>query len=423
MDENISRLIDSDNPQDRKRAIQLLVKEGTQEALTYLSALYRDETDPEIRKMAVEAGKRIRKQQQEAQWVGEGDPSIGEIAKKKNPPPETVPISEMQRTRAESLVELALNRDVAGDNVAARRHMSKALQVNPNLLNDQYTLGIAAEIFGVNAEDVADVIDVGSTGGKSKRKHGDGGDDSPTWSDAFTGLLIYMLIVGAITFATTLLSFQAFSGTFATLQTQIEAELGANWTAEFGEDVEIFMMMTNAISTLGIAFSASSAVSAAIGSVIGMLIWYMAVHFVATTLLSGAGTYPGLIVRTINIYTVFTAISGIVSFVSAIVMVNVLIEPLLALDISTIGPDEIERAFLPNFDTFATIFAALSIASLVGGLVFLYLTSRGIARNYEFGTATGCISQVIAYVVLVVIVLGCFCASSAVLGAGFAAMF
>ena len=63
MDSRILQLIESANPQDRKKAVQMLAKMGGPEAIRYLGIIYKQETDSEVKDLAVQAGKYIKKQQ------------------------------------------------------------------------------------------------------------------------------------------------------------------------------------------------------------------------------------------------------------------------------------------------------------------------------------------------------------------------
>jgi hypothetical protein len=425
MDQHILNLLDSPDGADRKEAIKLLVKDGSDEALKYLSALYKTETDPEIKQLAVKAGKLIRKRQQEnAMFEDDGEMAFEDAIEEDDAP---VEVSEMQRTRANSLLELAMDRSVAGDNAAAEKHLIKAFQINPNLLQDDYAVGVAGDIMGISASEVKSILREESTPeGKRKRKRKNSEitshEGDATWNEAFTDMLIYMLVVGAITFVSTLLYFQFFAQTFASVDQQF-AEAGLYSTTDGVEAAASMEAALSFFNTIGIGFSAVAAFSSAIGSLIYLLIWFFVIHFVATTFLSGDGTFRGLVHNTINYYTAFTVAYTLFGVGMFFLMTNSFLTPFSDASILTMSEAELDRMFAENLNNATSMLSLLGLLMFVGFIAFLYFTSKGIGKTYQLGTATGCISQIIAYIVLVGVIFACSCAFSALFASSVSAAF
>jgi len=81
MDSKILQLMESANPQDRKKAIRMLAQVGGKESLRYLGLMYKQDDDPEVKDLAIQAGKLIKKQETEAAVASTPAPAAAPAAR------------------------------------------------------------------------------------------------------------------------------------------------------------------------------------------------------------------------------------------------------------------------------------------------------------------------------------------------------
>jgi hypothetical protein len=111
-------------------------------------------------------------------------------------------------------------------------------------------------------------------------------------------------------------------------------------------------------------------------SVVGAFIYGAAVHFVATSLLGGAGTLVYLYRKVIPFQTYVTLILGVA--------------------IAVVG-------LSGSVELFSVL---IGVGSILGSIIALYMLSAIVGRVYDFGTATGC-GAIILGSILLVVVGGC----------------
>lgn len=179
MRREIYTLLHSRYPEDRKEAIKMLVAQGDGEALRHLAMLYKYDTDPEIQRLALQAGKLLKRLQgsnltsatttQEVRAVYAAQPDIvdGEEEDKEDaappvprkpvgstpvPPPVLsepdyyVPVSTFDLQRSYGYIEAA---QLLYDQVKFKQaieNLRRALNVNPNLRYDDSFIQTAAYI-------------------------------------------------------------------------------------------------------------------------------------------------------------------------------------------------------------------------------------------------------------------------------------
>lgn len=211
----IDMLIDPD-PAVRKRGVTTLGKSKDPDALPYLAEVYRDDEDAEVRELARKAGIYIKKNATPkpppaevetpastyTQMYGDGDSLYDEDDKddeedyanaSQTPLPSQIRVTQAQEERARGLVQQALDLNMRGDNTRATRTLEKALQLDPRLVNDSYTLSLAATITGMSGREAVQSL-APSDAELQKRVISGGGKRSP-----FQLLLAYLIIVGGVT--------------------------------------------------------------------------------------------------------------------------------------------------------------------------------------------------------------------------------
>jgi len=403
IDQQLIDMLDDPNPQVRTDAVKQLARMKSQEAVQYLAAVYKTDDDAEVRELARKAGLYIKKKMTEEQWTGgEG---VEEDEPEPNDEPERYDVSARAEESSKGLMDSAMNLHVAGDDVKATEYVEKAFMNNPNLQFDTYYLQMAATILGVKDDHVADMLlgDVEFKGGKAKRKrkNSDREDDVST-ETVIIDLLIYWIVIAAILIIGTLIQFQLISSIMdaAMASPEFSSQLSAAEAAEAEEQIALFMNMFIGVGLIG---SIIYSVIISFFSILMLLIQYAFIHFSATSILSGDGSFKGLIHKLTNFFTASYAVFAIVGYLMAYL------------------------AFQSIADAFATgemsggggadgLLSILSFAYFIGAIVWLFWLGRLIGKNYDFGAGKGCVSVIIAYVLMSALACACSFAFSAVVG-------
>jgi hypothetical protein len=181
MDSQITLLLESARPQDRKKAIEMLAKLGDPEAFRILARVYKTDPDPDIRDLAVKAGKEI-KRATSTQEVSRIPPqsSTQEVSRVPHqkitqersglnavPPPrfnypqaekrveeiQPVFVSPGKQSQAQQQLQTALDLSRGGQKGKAIDHLIKAFKTNPNYRLESYPLNTAANITGLSKAD------------------------------------------------------------------------------------------------------------------------------------------------------------------------------------------------------------------------------------------------------------------------------
>lgn len=368
IDQQVVDMIDNPDPQVRADAVKKLARAGTQEAVQYLAAIYKTDSDPEVRELARKAGLYIKKKMTEEKWTG-GD------GVEDDEPDDVVQEIEVSPRAVESskgLMDSAMNLHVAGDDDKAVEYIEKAFLQNPNLQNDPYYLQLAATVLGVKGDEVAEILlgDVEyGRGGKAKRKRKPREDDVSTEA-VVIDLVIYFVVIATLVAVGMLLLISVLNGIF---QEGIQSgEFAAAMSEEGFEPIDSEMVMSVLSGFLqgGIVISVITGVITGIYSVIAWVMQLACMHFIATSMLGGDGTFKQLIHKTTGFFTVFTVAYTIMSFLLIYVYVN----GMLVEDLSTaMGP-------------VSAMMCVLSIGSL--GYLFWFISA--LSKVYEYGKGSGC---------------------------------
>jgi len=417
MDSQIQRLLDSSDPNERIQGIKLLAKEMPDNAITILSAIYKTDSDPNVRDMAVKAGKYIKKNQSVPPLLEDEEYDDDPIEEE----PEEIVVSDGARKRADTAVETAMSQLVAGNRDGARKQIQKAFDLNPHLADDPYTAGIAGDILQMSSTDAIEVLlgrqeDPNYNSDKAKRKRGEGGEDDVTWGTAFAELAIFGLALGVVSFVLTLVFYQVFSGEFIDLGNQIAEAVAATGDTELMEEFGYITAAEGFLRTGVIVGSAIGAVFGAFFNVVGLVIWLGIVHFISTGMLSGNGTYRSLIYKLSNFYTLAFVLYYIAFGIIGYIMIQDFMEFFtVAIDTALANPNmtdaEMDLLFATEMTPVLERLTNLYFMAMCGSLLFfvgiVYWTSRLIGQVYDFGTGSGCLAQFISYIALSVFACGC----------------
>jgi len=376
LDQDLVDMLDSDDADDRLFAVKAMAKSRDPEYLQYLAIVYRTDDDPDVKDMALKAGKYIKKAAAEDDWTG------GEAVYDDDDEDEEVEVSQRDQERAQSYVEQASNLSFSDENEKAIEMLRKALLTNPNLKNDDYTRSLSSTITGYSDDMAISYILSEASQPKAKNKRG-GGADETTWEEAIVDLAIYWLVNAGVTIVSVLL----FSRAITDLATQ----------SEFLTPAELEGL--GALASGGLVAVLISGFFISLFQVFALLIYYSAIHMSATMLFAGDGTFKGLIHKTSNYLIVVVVIFSITGFIQQYVIIT-----------SSFGLE-------PN--SLLTTLAALSSGiSFFGGIGAMFWFGSLIGQNYDFGMGKGCAAVVAGVIGLALLSCACVFIFTSILGVG-----
>lgn len=426
MDERILQLLESDDPQNRKRAVAALAKSGDPDALQLLARAFKREDDQEVKQLIVKAGKYLKQQieQDDEPAASETDERVmragydtyTESEAADNEPYQDVheaygdeeerveyKVSAMQAQRANTALDMALNFSVQGKNKDAEKQLVKALKANPNLRYEHRFAALAIEILDLpQGEAVEAIVDAAEGKRKrkakpdaatgAKRKMGDGADDDEIgWDTALLDLAIYFVVMTGLLIVSSLVQFQFISGYFA--------EFGAELN-QYYDDPSVSPLPLD-VTALGalvagsfVLYALSIGLVSSAMQVILLLIQYFFIHIVAKFLLAGDGTFRGLIHRLTTFITVTTVIATLGAMIYVYWVFNTLF---------TAAINENEAAL----NSIASVNMAVTCGGAFVFLLWLVRIAYLVGKNYESSTLTGCFTIVIAYIFMFISFAAC----------------
>lgn len=149
----IFRALKSPDPEERKKGIKALARTGEREALRYLATIYKEDSDPEVRQLALDGGKHIKRLMLQGDWVGEG---IKHPTQEMKAVTSTIPAKDQKLSKKymDDALEFVVNEDYDRAEALA----VKAFKLNPDLKHDIYYSGLAGEVMGMSAEEAIATI-------------------------------------------------------------------------------------------------------------------------------------------------------------------------------------------------------------------------------------------------------------------------
>lgn len=223
MEAQITLLLESTNPQDRKQAIRALAKMGGQEALRTLAGVYKYDEDPDLRELAIQAGKYIKKQTTAESTLppaANAAPSYYryapevEEAVEDEPEPEveeeikSVVVSAGKLQQAKGLLDRALDMSMKGEDDKALDSLVKAFKTNPNYRLDTYAMSIAYNITGMDKQEMLALVsddtrlrtmknDAKQKVSKEKAKRREESGEV-TWDTVALDIVLYYIIIAGL---------------------------------------------------------------------------------------------------------------------------------------------------------------------------------------------------------------------------------
>jgi len=407
-DPRLLDLLKNPDAAKRKAAIQALARSKDPEAIAYLERVADYDEDDSIRDIAEKAIVYIKRNNPDNTTL----PAM-ETKRQSAPVEESVDSSNddqsmggavvivhpAEEERSRRLLSSALDLNMRGQNAKATKAVIEAFKANPNLKNDAYARGVASTATGLHvAEAVAKVMDGSAAelyepkkkGAKPKRDDGGGAigdlptrdsdgreageETEATFGGAMVDTLIYGIVSALITGGSWLLFlYVLLPGLPPDLRnTQMSPELNIT----LGQYINILSTGTTESILL-------SSLVTLVSAVLSTMFYAGVVHWIATSFLSGEGSFSAMLQRYAVFCTIITIVSAIFVIISGVLFFNVLSNSdVNSLSILTSG--------------FGIVGFAISIYSIWG-------LSVRIGRTYAFGTGKGCLSILISGIAIMIL--------------------
>lgn len=381
MDQQIIRWLDSSISADRRRAVRAMAQSEDMDWLPTLAALYKTESDPEIRALVAKAARYLRRQ-------------VIQPAPAASPPLPPVAVSAANEKRARDLLDRALNLSLANDHDAARDLVAKAYHFNPNLPADAYQSGLVGTIMGVAPADAFLQLDSEAARGQQRRR------SSAVLPEISEGRIVRNLLV-----------YGGFIAAFCILVLQLLLEvLRTSLTLVVQRGAPDSSLTTQAASLLPLVGESSGPAALyglAVGliSVLFLLLLCLFIHTIARVL-RGRGSYARLLQQIVPIYGLVTIIPTTLGLgFLAIVLQNA-----ASVDLATVVSPRTSNALTSVTAQVHAIpiVAILQVISALGLLLIWVISIRRVARTYEFGWLRSLIAQTVSGALLSGLLYGFF---------------
>ncbi len=399
MDELIAQL-NSPDPGARRQAIIALGRAADPRALSALGSVYRNDPLPELRELALKAGRYIRQHQQNRQPPPQPQPSAPPFAAA--PPPDQagaqaypqawqeasrlptdvaygtglrdeVSVSARDVERAKAYYNRALDLYMAGDRPKAAAELSRALEINPNLVNDLPTRNLAGEVTGLPPEQAARALadpeqrdrflyPPEAEGAGRKRKRG-AALAAATWGDVTIdlGLLFLVVVIGTLAY-----QLFVFPRMLDALFVYTASSPGPYQAVE-----DILQVAASPVAAFGIALAVGAF------NVVYVLLGYGLINWVAR-MFGGRGAL-------LDLYHALVPVAIVLSLAYYVIYAL----NFLVLDVTS---------------PWQGLVALLSLGLGIGGL---YWTVRQIGRVHDLDAGTGCATLFLGGLLMVVVLCVC----------------
>ncbi|MCC6614857.1 MAG: hypothetical protein IT320_15355 [Anaerolineae bacterium] len=366
----------------RREAIVALGKSNDPAALQPLADIYRNDPDPALRDLALKAGRYLRQHMSQAggsagalaaasstasnrlkEELSHYETEQPAAARHHLPQRRAVPPADV--TRSKSYVDEALSHNMDGDNGRALKALRKALELNPNIMDDAFFVSVAGAVTGDSGQAAIDFIldqqQAKEFVKESKRqqksvetaRHLETAEKSH-WSGVVLELVIFMLI----NVLGTVITFVIFTESISNLSAD-SGMLAPQQTSE----------LQSMVSSVTIMSSVIVGVVSAIGSAVSLFIQGTAIHLVATMIFQGKGTMRYMLDRLFGLY-------------------NKQLPILYALGIASVWI---------TFAAGSPIFSGLlGFITAIIGLRILFKASSLTSEAYNFSSGSGCLTNVFA---------------------------
>lgn len=385
MDKEIIALLKSSDVRKRKRGMEQLMISNDPDTMKILAALYKKDPDSEIRQLAKQYAKDLQSR-------NTSSTNTSDVPKRK---------SKANPKRGKAFLESAMNSLIKGDDYAARDYARQAFMADPALEDDDYALGLASELTGVdNTQAVAALMQMADEEKpKRKRKRDDGEDlEKASWGAALLRVGIYGFISGAIVAGLMI----AFTPALIAVMTAMDS---TGELAAAGIDIAA---LSTGITAAAIIYGLLIMISAMIGYMFQMAV----IHLSSTMILGGDGYYTNLLKNTFA-PLMFNLVVSIVTVAVMFFFISSGLPSELVVDQAELTGDY--SALEPVFGQLGLI----GVLNAVIGLGVLFWISNRIGFTYDFGTGKGCLSIIVSTILMGVVSFGCSFFFTFLLGTAF----
>ena len=301
VDQRVIQQLKSNNVENRKKAVKILVQSKDEDMLKYLAWVYKNDNNAEVRDLAKRGAQYLQKQTQvqafqeedyaprgtssssafigyddeeEEDYIDDRLPRDDELYldddyddEEEIPLPDHIQdVSEEEKQRAKSLVDSATNWHMRGNDDQAMKLIEQAFAANPQLIYDDYTIKLASSIGNIDEDTLRKGVQsaIKSKSAKPKRNEK---IESNSSSSAGHQTMALLLVMGAIVmlvgyFALDWVSFESLpvlddTGQTSTLGEQLDImnEQLDEQIDSLGVGTELFQPIINALRNLNITFS------------------------------------------------------------------------------------------------------------------------------------------------------------------------
>lgn len=400
MNSEIIGLLKSTHVEDRKEAIKLLARTESDDALRYLARIYQTDADYDVRELALKAGQYIKKRQHSGGWEAD---NAGDAYYEDAYEDDESFVNHEDMERASKLIERAVDALMVDDKREAAILCKEALSLNPDLVHDPYFANIVGDIMNMENEAALNALQRMSIPEadtpKSKRKNKgapasqEGGCLGATLSLGIVGAITSVLGIAAIFFL-----IQGVVNVFDAVEPQMAEQAGIS-AAEYEM---LWAELETEINAVTVPASIIGGLMVGLFATIYNVIWLFLVHIAAANILSGVGTFPGL-VQKLTLPLIANTVVGLGAFTVQLYTVTT------AMDASAFNafilddPYAMEQ-FYANLSTSYDVLYNLSCIASVGVLIWFVVA---IGKHYDFGLGNGCLSLIISSILLCVVGCGC----------------
>jgi hypothetical protein len=351
--------LQSPDANTRRKAIMALANTKDTAALVPLAHIYRNDPLPELRDLALKAGRYIR------EHAGTAPGAAGTAADKER-------ITDRDIDLAKGYLDAAVSFHTQGDRARAIENLGKALSLNPPLIKQTFVANLTLSLTGRSVDEAAAILThpdrradlIQKLGGKRKLKPQVTDSDDPystSWMSVLADLGIYWLVTSLATIAIFIFSIEMIQDVFDQYATTTTTAPGATSPEEVFDDIAA----ASFIAMIPMAFGNG------VYSMLGVIIQGAGIHVAATYFLAGSGPLAYLYRRLVPFQTVIT-----LGYAATFVVLSV----------------------TGSVEVFATLLPFLSI---VASVAVIYYMSSLVGKVYNFGAGTGCLAIILGSVLVI----------------------
>ncbi len=368
-------LLKSSDAKQRYQAVKEIARAKDEAMLTTLEKLAASDPDEQVRLVAAKAQKFIS-QGLEAVAVT----ATGVVSKA---------ATKDDEQRANDYVNEGLGYQLKGERNKALKALAKAVQLNPALERDPYFISVLSATTGHEGEEALSMIrdkakikqvavnEMQLAREKRLQAHIEDAGKS-TWASALMDLAIFICILVGGTILIVMVIGQAAGGTITGYNASVDAYYlmleSDPLNAKYPEPVDpALWAQALELREIGLPTALIAGLAVGASSLISVVIQLVLTHVVARFAFKGNGTLPHLIYKVMSFY------NGKMPVLYALVIVGILL------------------TFGGGGQTVATIFSGIV------GLYSTFMSFKMIGRvtaTYDFGMMRGCLSVIIASIIV-----------------------